>query len=212
MTNDRLNQRNGRQGGPERPEHPYSKTARRRGDYSDAEVEKALIALAMCSGNASRASRELEGVGFKISRTTLSTWKQSHAERYRELQEKIQPEINAEIAETSEALVRRITGVEWQAIEKIEEELPSMTGTQAATALQRLTWSKGVNADKSRTYRDLPIEIRRTDAAGTVDAMRVLVTKFPGVLPKQTEDHMRELVRWTDEAIESTAAEETADE
>ena len=170
------------------------------------------MALALCSGNASRASRELEAVGLKVPRKTLSDWKRSHADCYRELQETIQPHINAEIAETAEAIVRRITEVESDAIEKIAEELPSMTGPQAATALQRLTWSKGVNADKSRTYRDLPVEIKRTDSMAHIEAMRALITRFPGILPRQTEDHMRELVRQTDEAIESRATEETAEE
>ena len=134
----------------------------------------------MFSGNAARASRELEQIGVRIPARTLGDWKKLHAVRYREIQEEVQPEINAEIAESSERIVRRLTDIEWELIDKIEAELPEMTGTQAGTALQRVTWSKGVNADKSRVYRELPTEIKRSDTSFE-DAIRAL-QKFKNVV------------------------------
>jgi hypothetical protein len=152
----------------------------RRNSYSDAEIEQGLAALAIFSGNAARASRELERIGVRIPSRTLGDWKRAHAERYREIQQEVQPEINAEIAESSERLVRRLTEVEWELIDRIESELPQMTGTQAGTALQRVTWSKGVNADKSRVYRELPTEIKRSEMSFE-EALRAL-QKFSNVV------------------------------
>ena len=88
---------------------------------------------------------------------------QGPLERYRQIQKRVQPEINARIAENSEAIARRLTEVEWALVDQLEKDLPNMTGTQAATALQRATWSKGVNIDKSRLYRNEPTEIKKTD-------------------------------------------------
>jgi hypothetical protein len=170
---------------PPESEKPSESIARakpkgpRRTSYSETEIGKGLTALAMFSGNAARASRELERIGVRIPARTLADWKKLHAGRYREIQEEVQPEINAEIAESSERLVRRLADVEWALIDKIESELPEMTGTQAGTALQRVTWSKGVNADKSRVYRELPTEIRSEMSFN--DALRAL-QKFSNVV------------------------------
>jgi hypothetical protein len=92
-----------------------------------------------------------------IPRRTLSGWKdRTHAERYRRIQDRVQPEISARIAESSEAIARRLTDVEWQLVDRIEEELPKMTGTQAATALQRATVAKGINVDKPASTATSP--------------------------------------------------------
>lgn len=188
---------------------PRASQPRRGGAYTDEEIEEGLTALALCSGNVTRASKELEQVGLTIPRKTLSDWKgNAHAGRFRRIQAQVQPEISARIAETAEAIARRLTDVEWKAVEKIEAELPGMNGTQAATALQRLTWSKGVNIDKSRLYRNEPTEISAGPTlADVASSIHVLATKFGHVLPPELAAELQERDRANREAIEATATE-----
>ncbi|MGH2973509.1 MAG: hypothetical protein ACRDLL_01380 [Solirubrobacterales bacterium] len=83
-----------------------------------------------------------------------------------------------------------------------------MNGTQAATALQRLTWSKGVNIDKSRLYRNEPTEISAGPTlADVASSIHVLATKFGHVLPPELAAELQERDRANREAIEATATE-----
>ena len=55
-----------------------------------------------------------------------------------------------------------------------------MTGTQAATALQWATWSKGVNIDKARLYRSEPTQI--AEQREPIKMLAALAAEYPKVV------------------------------
>jgi hypothetical protein len=74
------------------------------GSYTDQEVERGLVALALCSGNSRRAARLLEDRGLPIPRSTLKQWPDLYPDHYSAVQAQVLPELKARLAEEHTAL------------------------------------------------------------------------------------------------------------
>jgi hypothetical protein len=95
---------------------------RRRRIYSEEEIGRALCAVALASGNHSRASRDLAETGLDIPSRTLSDWtRDEHRQRYEEIKLEAIPEIYSHLADEMESLVSYQLHVERKLTEKIED-------------------------------------------------------------------------------------------
>ena len=149
------------------------------GHYVEEEVQRGLRALALCSGNTRRAEKVLTDLGSRVPRATLDKWaRELHPDLYREICQEVRPELYARLAEANEDISRRLLELEGELADRVHETLPDMNGAQAATALRNVSIAKGVAADKSRTYRNEPVEIR--ESKGSVyELMRQGHRAFP---------------------------------
>ncbi len=76
------------------------------GSYTDHEIERGLVAIALCSGNTRRAHRELKQRGLDIPRSTLLVWIDNYADRYARVRAEILPRLKDEVAEQHTDLAR----------------------------------------------------------------------------------------------------------
>jgi hypothetical protein len=67
--------------------------------YTDQEIERGLVALALFSGNRRRASKALDQQGLSIPDSTLRDWRETYPHWYAEVQRKTMPQIRELAAE-----------------------------------------------------------------------------------------------------------------
>lgn len=175
-------------------QRPSSSTTARvkGGTYTDAEIERGLHAMALCSGNGRRAHELLKQDGFKVGERTLYTWKHRHAERYRTIQDEVLPKVYAGLAAQNEALAQRALDVERQLIDRVEDEAANIKPGDLAGAARNLSVVKGVAMDKAAVIRGRPTEIR--EERTMVEVARSL-ERYAGVIKVNID------------AIDSTAEE-----
>src|SRR6266576_2280005 len=66
--------------------------------YSDQEIERGLVAMALASGNARRAARMLEEQGLSVPHSTLYRWRlETFPARYAEVRQEILPRLRREL-------------------------------------------------------------------------------------------------------------------
>jgi hypothetical protein len=135
--------------------------------FSDEDIRGALELLAICSGNALRASRLTEEHGQRVSPTTLREWaRNTHAEWYEELRGRIEPLKYAYLAESFEDLVGRWQDLQKQAAERLEEQLSGASTNETSTIAYRASIAAGVASDKASAHRGRPSKVvahRSTD-------------------------------------------------
>lgn len=150
--------------------------------YSEEEIEQGLGACVLTSGNTRRASDLLARAGKRqVPHTTLWEWcNVRHADRYRQLQEELQAEFNARMAEAHEALVQAYSQLQSEAIEKAQEKLPDATLHEAVALMKAAAVGAGINTEKALLRRGQPTEIRKT--IDVADALKRLKAIAPGLI------------------------------
>ena len=145
--------------------------------YGEEDVERALQAMAIASGNSRKANELLKQAGYRApNHRTLNRWAtQLHQERYRELQHEMRDELNARRADTHQALSQAYGDLEWQILERLRDKLPEMKGGELANAANKFSIASAVHTDKARLHRDEPTEIRETQE----DPWKVLEGSWP---------------------------------
>lgn len=146
---------------------------RSRGRYSAEEIERGLAELAVCSGSAKSAARELEAKGLKIPASTLEGWKRTHADRYAVVRLEVVPRIHSKMAEECEDLAIEYGQVEREIIERFREELPNLKAGEAANAMRNAATSKAIAVDKASLLRGKPTS--RVEHRGVEETIRKLV-------------------------------------
>jgi len=132
--------------------------------------------VALCGGNARRASRELEEKGLKIPRTTLQKWSQSqHVERYTELRREVMPRIHDRMARESEDLAIEYGEAERKTLERYLQVVPELKPAEAAGAARNMATSRGIATDKALLLRGRPSEI--TEHRNVGEIIRALKAK-----------------------------------
>jgi hypothetical protein len=135
--------------------------------FSDEEIRGALELLAICSGNARRASKLTEEHGQRVSPTTLREWaRNTHAKWYEELRGRVEPLKYAYLAESFEDLVGRWQDLQKQAAERLEEQLSGASTNETSTIAYRASIAAGVASDKASAHRGRPSKVvahRSTD-------------------------------------------------
>jgi hypothetical protein len=147
------------------------------------EVETGLRAVAMASGNATRAAEVLERSGQRaIPRRTLSKWAtETHAERYRRISQEVLPELNARLAEGSDALVQAYSELQWDAIERAREKLPEAKVSELASLMKAGAVGTGIHTEKSQLRRGAPTEteIKKQDAESIHESLKTIARRWP---------------------------------
>jgi len=117
----------------------------------------------------------------RVPHSVLWEWINTrHTERYRQLQEEMQAEFNARMAESHEALVQAYSDLQRQAIEKAREKLPGATLNEAAGLMRAASIGAGINTEKALLRRGQPTEIRQT--VNVADALKKLKAIAPGLV------------------------------
>lgn len=166
--------------------------ATRSRDYTEEEVERGLHALALCSGNARKASKALAEKGLKVPRSTLQMWAtRTHVDRYEQIHEHELAGIHRRQAGRNEELVDYLTDIEWKVAKRVENSLPDMRSDQAASALRNVAVAAAVNQDKALLLRGQPTAIREDRTVG--ELLRYLtstgvVTVDPALLEGTAEE------------------------
>lgn len=150
--------------------------------YTAKEVTEALVELAVCSGNARRASAQLAERGFKIDHTTLYVWKnKTYAEDYRRLHEEELTGIYDQIAANAEAVVQLAGENEIKGMMLLADKLERLEGRELAQATAAVSKTKQINSDISSTIRGKPTKITATFDAS--DALERLAREFGQIAP-----------------------------
>lgn len=188
--------------------------------YSDAEVERGLFALALCSGNSRRAEALLTEDGDGIPASTLAKWKQHrHADRYIRIQQQVYPQIAERMAEEMEDLFTTELELERQLVERVKAELPNLKPGELSTALRNVGVTKALNVDKSAPIRGRPGQIVQHDFDGAMEGLRrlgllidgeadeILEIPRPPLNRRRNHDwpHNLTLNRWTRDACRARA-------
>ena len=155
--------------------------ARRRSKYTEVEIDAGLTAVAMASGNTRGAARALLQAGQRrVPESTLKRWvDRMYAQRYRQIQEQILPELNAQMAEVHDQLVIAYSDLQQQALEKAREGLPNAKASEAAGVFKSAAIAAGINAEGVSSKRP-PTQIREDRSAG--DILKIMAEKYPGVV------------------------------
>lgn len=137
--------------------------ATRRGhEFTQDEIDRALTALALNSGNTTRA-RETLKLDSTLTRTpsqrVLHLWKTKHAQRYQEIQTQRAPQIEAAAVHDYRAITARINQVVLDGVEQTATGLPDLDAKDASTAVKNLAIAGGVAADKLLVFTDRPNQI-----------------------------------------------------
>ena len=128
--------------------------------FSEEQVERSLTMLALFSGNASRASRELADQGLQISRSTLTAWRdERYAERYQQIHTGLMGQIRERMAQQAEELADRNAEAELAAIERFFEQVHHLSGKDAALAAKNFALARGISTDKALLLRNQPTAI-----------------------------------------------------
>lgn len=159
-----------------------------RSHYTAEEIELGLTEVAHCLGNTRRAAKSLEGQRMKIPRSTLRYWKDTlHRDRFLAIWKQELPRIQQRIAQRSEELADAEADLEWDAIDRVREELRNMSPKDAAGALRNIATARGISVDKARVSRGDPtqvVEHRRSPE----EILRKLVAKGIVVLEGEAEE------------------------
>lgn len=126
-------------------------------DYTLAEQQAGLIALAAHAGQAGPASRALKGQGVDIGESTLRSWKDSKRKEYDELRERYGRHLEQEIVRSMREAVAYTQGVILKAVVAAEKRLDDgrdIDPSKTAAALSRVV---GTEADKLLAFTGRPI-------------------------------------------------------
>jgi len=144
--------------------------------YTEEEIERGLVAVALAAGNTRLAARQLKAQGVSIPRGTLQTWTaRVYAERYEFVRRAVLPRIREAMAVETEDLARAYAEAERLTLEKFREELPNLRAHEAASALRNLATGRGISTDKANVLRDRPAQItEHRDVGEILSALRRL--------------------------------------
>jgi hypothetical protein len=165
------------------PHHPLTagKAVRR---YTPAEVEEALLELALCGGNSGEAHRRLSARGLDVSEPRLRAWRRyDHAERYVQLCNQHAKQVEQTIVAKARENARKAADVISQAIDKAAEQVESGKVDAAKTALSLAT-AQGIQIDKALVLEGRPTVI--TERRDAEDILRSLNEMVPGLVIDST--------------------------
>jgi hypothetical protein len=156
--------------------------------YDEQDIERGLQGIALFSGNARAAARELKKLGHPIPEATLRGWKRRMPERYERVRQTVQDRIWAEIADEWRSLVRQSIKVASNTVAKAE------VATAEGNSKDAKAWLSagrdagvlaGIGDDKSSRADGRPTEIHATTADQAEEIERKL--KAMGVLVVEGE-------------------------
>ena len=132
--------------------------------YTDREIERGLVALALFSGNRRRASKALDQQGLSIPDSTLRDWRETYSGWYAEVQAKTMPRIRELAAEQHSDLAQLEGGAARKLLDRLIAEYQEIPARDLPGAIRNLDVGAAVNRDKAAMLRgentDTPTPMR----------------------------------------------------
>lgn len=126
-------------------------------EYTEEEIDRGLLAVAVHRGNTRRAEASLAETDRPIPRSTLLKWAtKSRVDRYMELQKRILPQLRAQMAQDQEELVFNYSRAEMLAVGRALEKLQGeedISLKDLAGSAKNFSIGKGVAGEKSLLFR-----------------------------------------------------------
>lgn len=134
--------------------------------YSPAQVDAALLALAT-TGSGRLAAQQVD-----VPERTIQDWRHRYAQRYQELADKHQRQIEDVIVQQARDTAIMAGDIERQVLERLSTQVDSLDAKDAAATVRNLSTAKGINVDKLLTLTGRPSQV--TEHRSTDDLMRKL--------------------------------------
>jgi hypothetical protein len=132
--------------------------------YTPAEIDTALLVLALPGRNSVVAARRLKDEGLEINSRTLRSWREhTHATRYIEIEHQHAPEIERQMISQARAIVTAANEGTLEAIDAAREQLRTGEAKDPSTVARNLSTSAGIMTDKALLLEGRPTEIRGGD-------------------------------------------------
>lgn len=125
-------------------------------DYTAAEEQAGLIALATFAGQAGPAARALKAQGLDIPESTLRGWKDIKRDLYDELREKYGRKLEDEAVRTMRETLAYTQGVILKAVLRAEQRLDEGKDINPSETAARLSRVFGTEADKLLAFTGRP--------------------------------------------------------
>lgn len=154
------------------------------GEYTEEQINDALMAVIAWAGNCTAAHRDLEASGKRVPAIeTLRRWtRHAHAARYIELQEKYREQLEGQLENEYLGVAREATEGVREGVARAREQLeknadrdPSRTAANLATVADKMTRD-------SLTLQGRPTSIR--EDRNVEEIIRSLVAKKVLALPE----------------------------
>jgi hypothetical protein len=131
-----------------------------RHDYTEDEIDRALVEVALCNGNTYAAHRNLKATGIDIPRATIRDWAtKTQTERYQRLRVELVPRIHAKIAAECEDTAELAGRLEREMLVKLAKDYKDLAPRDQAGAIRNVSTVKAINVDKAALLRGQPTEI-----------------------------------------------------
>jgi len=155
-------------------EKPKKRALRR--NYTDQEIEIALTALAICSGQRRRAAELVkETHDLEIPPETIRDWrKHTHTDRYERIRQEIAPQLEAQLADAHQALADNAAKLEAKTIERPDERLKAgdVEDKDLANILKNSAIAGGIHVEKARLLNDRPTQIVKKELPEVLRALK----------------------------------------
>jgi hypothetical protein len=174
--------------------------------YTDQEIERGLVALALFSGNRRRASEALDQQGLSIPDSTLRDWRETYSGWYTEVQRKTMPQIRELAAEQHSDLAQLEGGAARKLLDRLIAKYQDIPARDLPGAIRNLDVSAAVNRDKAAMLRGENPEAQSATRS-VKDILGSLQAKAPHLF-----DNGRLTVEWRRSEPEPDAIEGTATE
>ncbi len=132
------------------------------GRYDRLTMDRGLAQVALCNGNAEMASRRLAEEGVTIPARTLRDWREREPDRYRQVRDRVLPEVFDQVRDDCLDLAGREAAVSAQLVDRLGGAVPDGKASdlaQLGSALRNLETAKAINVDKASVLDGRPTEI-----------------------------------------------------
>lgn len=148
--------------------------------FTEEQIRRGLLTLAMHGGNSVPAARELQQYGIEISERTLREWKNDrHSELYRELHRAHGQEIEQALVPEFRELAQAGVMAARKAIDKTVEQMDAGELRDPASAARNLTVTAATAMDKLYLATDRPTE--RIEQRDVHEVLAQLAERLPPV-------------------------------
>ncbi|MFA9272713.1 MAG: hypothetical protein ACEQSX_18585 [Baekduiaceae bacterium] len=153
-----------------------------RTDHTVAEVEEALMALAINGGNFKRTSEDLKAEGRDISARRLRDWsKDVYPGRYELALSRMAEELDRRLIGMAQSAAVNALDVTSMALDQTREKLEAGEYPDPARVARDTAVVMGVNVDKAQVLRLRPYEVQESRTAQQL--MRALFARIGGTVP-----------------------------
>src|SRR5215211_269796 len=121
--------------------------------YTEEQMDRALVEVALCAGNTRAASRHLKAAGTPVPFQTLHQWAtKTQTERYQRLRAELVPRIHAKIAAECEDTAELAGQLERQMIVKLAKDYKQLAPRDQAGAIRNVSTTKRSTSIRRRSF------------------------------------------------------------